>query len=154
MKKTVRELTNILHCFVLFRQSLARNQWFSISFMPRSYPRLPSSTRNESVKTSSHRCNSSPYSSPLFPLRKSYAEQMFLLRTYAHATSQPCRPQTVKRSQRWKGYAIYIYTVLNLECWKCARTRFHCGNCLAGHWVIAHLRGERCSSLIETLQKG
>jgi len=25
---------------------------------------------------------------------------------------------------------ISIYTVLNLECWKCARTRQHCVNCL------------------------
>jgi len=37
----------------------------------------------------------------------------------------------------------YMYTVLNLDCWKCARSGFHCTNCVVAlpNCAVAHLRG-------------
>jgi len=61
-------------------------------------------------------------SQPVFPLRKFYAEQMFiLLRTKRmqqrnHADKQWSVPN-VNRAM-W-----YKHTVLTLDCWKCARMR-------------------------------
>jgi len=47
--------------------------------------------------------------SALFPLRKFYAEQMLvLLRTKRMQLRNHADTQSVKRSKRWKGYAIYI----------------------------------------------
>jgi len=59
----------------------------------------------------------------VFPLRKFYAEQMFvLLRTKRMQLRNHTDTQTVKRFQRQKGYVMYIYRI-NLECWKCAKLR-------------------------------
>jgi len=46
----------------------------------------------------------------VFPPRKFYTEQMFvLLRTKRMQQRNHADTQTLKRSQRWKGYATYIY---------------------------------------------
>jgi len=46
----------------------------------------------------------------VFPLRKLYTEQMFaLLRTKRMQLRSHVDTQPVKRSQRWKGYAITVY---------------------------------------------
>ena len=48
----------------------------------------------------------------VFPLRKFHTEQMFvLLRTKRMQLRNHACTQTVKRSQRWKDYAIYIYRI-------------------------------------------
>jgi len=60
----------------------------------------------------------------VFPQRKFYTEQMFvLLRTKRMEWCNRADTPTVKRSQRQKGCAIYISgpTALNLERWKSAR---------------------------------
>jgi len=60
---------------------------------------------------------------PVFPLRKLYAEQMFvLLRTKRMQLRNHADTHRVKRFQRQKGYVIYVYRI-NLECWKCAKLR-------------------------------
>ena len=43
----------------------------------------------------------------------------------SHPDAQP-----IKRFKRYKGYAIYAYTIFNSECCNCARMRFHCENSL------------------------
>ena len=53
------------------------------------------------------------------------------LRNHRHTTSVP----SVERAIRY--IYIYIYTVLHLECWKCARMRFHCANGL----LVLHISG-------------
>ena len=48
----------------------------------------------------------------MFPLRKLYAEQMFvLLRTERMQLRNHADTQTVKRFQRQKSYVIYIYRI-------------------------------------------
>jgi len=50
------------------------------------------------------------YPVAVFSLRKFYTEQMFaLLRKKRMQLRNHADTQTVKRSQHWKGYAIYIY---------------------------------------------
>jgi len=46
-----------------------------------------------------------------------------MLRTNRVQLRNHADTQTVKRSQRLKGYAIDIYRILNLEGWKRARMR-------------------------------
>jgi len=54
-----------------------------------------------------------------------------------HADTQLVKRLSGKRAMR------HIYTVLNLDCRKCARTKFHCANCLVElrNCAVAHLRG-------------
>jgi len=72
----------------------------------------------------------------------------------AHEIAQPCRYTTSEAFQAGKGVCD-IYTVLNLECYKRARKRFHCANCLVilgtleGRLVGRHLnRGCTCSLIL------
>jgi len=79
----------------------------------------------------------------VFPLKKFYAEQMFVLlrtrqmRLCNHVDTQQWSVRNVKRDMR------YIHTALNSECWKCARMRKHFANCLVvlRTCAVAHHRG-------------
>jgi len=52
----------------------------------------------------------------MFPLRKFYTEQMFVLfRTKRVQLRNHADTQTVNCSQRWKGYVIYVYTVHSIK---------------------------------------
>jgi len=68
----------------------------------------------------------------VFPLRKFCTEQKFPL-SDEYAIAQPCECTTGEALHGPRG----IYTILNSECCKCARMRFHCTNGLV---VTAQLR--------------
>jgi len=72
----------------------------------------------------------------------------------AHQIAQPWRYTVSEAFQAVKAVCD-IYTVLNLECYKRARIRFQCANCLVilrtleGRLVRRHLnRGCTCSSIL------
>jgi len=50
----------------------------------------------------------------------------------------------------------FVYIVLNLECWKCARTKLHCANCLVvlRNCSVAHLRGNTGCELPHKSKEG
>jgi len=104
-----------------FATKLSRNQatepCFHIFAMIQTYTYLYSSKLTV-VSTKATELKS------VFPPRKFYTKQMFvLLRIKRMRLRNHVDTQTVKRSRRWKSYAMCIYTVLNLKCWKCARMK-------------------------------
>jgi len=58
----------------------------------------------------------------------------------AHANAQPCGHTTREAFQALKGLCD-IYTIVNLQCRKCARTIFHCANGLVALRVCAPQKG-------------